>query len=302
MTDIQSLLADEMDRLPGQITPVTGEYTGLSDHGNIVNDAQLDLIPGIKWFCTSSTEYKHRVVYKLNPNATKTVVFVPGGAGRLHSITDSTLVMPLTYVTSNDLPFNIVVLDFDHGMSQSGMRRTGSRSGIRYIKSMFANLESAQKFFDRAPRNILYTAFNEFTKILLELKEKIDVEHVWLVGHSNSTEFLARYVTQFRNEICDGLIFMAPKWRDTIKGEFNEYFQRDIRIPLLLIRHENDLCPGITEELAEMILENSNSPRQKHIVLTGGDNYGLPRFSMGHHGFRGLDSEITATITNFIHQ
>ena len=50
----------------------------------------------------------------------------------------------------------------------------------------------------------------------------------------------------------------------------------------------------------ESLLDMDNPTRHRHVTLTGGIDQGLPNFSLGYHGYFGLDTTVINEIVSFV--
>ncbi|WP_434514686.1 alpha/beta hydrolase [Dechloromonas sp. ARDL1] len=125
---------------------------------------------------------------------------------------------------------------------------------------------------------------------------------VWLVGTSRGTQSAAFIGTQLQGpDGPDGLVLTATILSDN-KGRAVPAMALDkLRIPVLLVHHEQDGCshcayadiPGLQEKLRHL-------PRTGLLSFQGGANRGDPCEAYAHHGFNGLEKEVVAQIATWI--
>ncbi len=125
---------------------------------------------------------------------------------------------------------------------------------------------------------------------------------VWLIGTSRGTESAA-YIAIHTKEKVAGLVLTASMTDDNSDGRPVTDLPLDrIRVPALIVAHEDDECrvtlPGGAEWIAESLV---NAPRVEVKMFSGGDT---PRSgacgSLSAHGFVGLEQEVVAAIAGFI--
>jgi hypothetical protein len=99
-----------------------------------------------------------------------------------------------------------------------------------------------------------------------------------------------------------GFLFSNPAWKNTWREHLENlrYFRTDFNFPLMIAQHRDDRALVTDVEIAKKILETSCPPRAKYTELSGGIDQGLPHFSMGHHGFRGIESLLTDAMRDFV--
>ncbi|MEJ8814917.1 hypothetical protein WKW77_27850 [Variovorax ureilyticus] len=74
-----------------------------------------------------------------------------------------------------------------------------------------------------------------------------------------------------------------------------------IRIPVLVVHHEQDGCPLCAfANVPALMAKLDNSPRKELLVFKGGENRGDPCEALAYHGFNGLDLEVVTQIAGWI--
>lgn len=79
-----------------------------------------------------------------------------------------------------------------------------------------------------------------------------------------------------------------------------KYFVSQGESRLFVVQHEQDSSPGVSLDIAKKIVDEYEFENKKLVVLKGGENHGLPCFSMGYHGFRGIEDQLVRVTAEFI--
>lgn len=145
-----------------------------------------------------------------------------------------------------------------------------------------------------------------FQEDLHHLLNNFQDQQCWLVGHCSSADMIARYYSVEQVTKPAGLVLWNPPnntWK--ITNEVNNmddliYFYTKVDVPVLFVQHQQDTCPAGSVEAAKKIFDDCTSPEKKLVILDGGTNQGCPNFSMGYHGFRGIESALVQTTAEFI--
>ncbi len=131
------------------------------------------------------------------------------------------------------------------------------------------------------------------------LKKKTD-KPVWLIGVSLGTQSVA-WIGSATKEPLGGLVFAASKTRgrgtSIIDMELDE-----IKVPTLLVHHEDDKCFGTPPSGTKSILKGlENSPKAEIKLFEGGQVDGKSPCGPGsHHIFNGMQDEVANYISEFI--
>ena len=133
------------------------------------------------------------------------------------------------------------------------------------------------------------------------LKKTVRVP-VWLIGTSRGTESAA-YVAIHAKEKIAGVVLTSSMTEDNSDGRPVTGLPLDrIRVPALVVAHEDDECrvtpPGGAEWIAENLV-NASTVEVK--IFSGGDS---PRSracgALSAHGFLGIEGKVVAAIAGFI--
>jgi len=127
---------------------------------------------------------------------------------------------------------------------------------------------------------------------------------VWLVGTSRGTQSAAFAATQLRaSEGPDGIVLTSTILRDPYSRAVPQMPLDAIRIPVLVVHHEQDgckLCPYA--DVSWMMRKFENAPRKEAIGFTGGQDRGDPCEAFAHHGYNGIEREVVERIARWIHE
>jgi len=147
------------------------------------------------------------------------------------------------------------------------------------------------------------THAKDLQKIITSLREQADIP-VWLVGTSRGTISAANAAARLQTNGADGLVLTAtvvePGGRNS--GYVGDVDLEKIRIPTLIIHHEEDDCVVCDYYAAERLpAELKNAPRVKFIAVNGGK----PAESgacgpLSEHGFFGIENKVIESISSFI--
>jgi len=126
---------------------------------------------------------------------------------------------------------------------------------------------------------------------------------VWLVGTSRGTQSAAHAAAALANGSRgpDGIVLtssiLARSKRDPGTPVTEEPLDK-LKIPVLVVHHENDPCPICAPSLLrELKLPPANS---KLLVESGGISTGDPCEPFSHHGYNGIEGAVVADIAAFI--
>ena len=120
---------------------------------------------------------------------------------------------------------------------------------------------------------------------------------IWLVGTSRGTQSAAYAATQLEGEYGsdgpDGIVLTSTILSDRSSRAVTAMDLEKIRIPVLVVHHEQDGCAlcrfSDTTTLMEKLV---NAPRKQLLAFKGGNDKGDPCEAFAHHGFNGLETEV----------
>ena len=176
---------------------------------------------------------------------------------------------------------------------------------IKYIKNSekFIKIFSSTSILFNKTLSDLHVFVKDFENILEYIKKSTNT-NLWLMGHCSSAVMVSIIHDVDRyNHLYKGMILLAPWWKKIwreIGLDRMRYFSTEVNKPLLVIQHAEDSCVGIHPEVSKKIVSDVNSPLTKYVELDGGIDQGCPHFSLGYHGFRGIEYKVINEISNFI--
>lgn len=126
---------------------------------------------------------------------------------------------------------------------------------------------------------------------------------LWLVGTSRGTQSAAFIATRLSVDKGgpDGLVLTSTILRDNSGRAVPQMELQDIRIPVLVVHHEQDgckLCPF--GEVPALLNQLSAAPRKEVISFSGGLNQGDPCEAKAYHGYNGIEPAVVKSIADWI--
>ncbi|MDO8448794.1 MAG: alpha/beta hydrolase [Rhodoferax sp.] len=117
---------------------------------------------------------------------------------------------------------------------------------------------------------------------------------VWLVGTSRGTQSVAYAATELSDaDGPDGIVLTSTILTDDRSRAVPAMPLGKIRIPVLVVHHEQDGCKLCEFSKLPTLMEKlSNSPRKDLLAFKGGHNSGDPCEAMAYHGFNGLERDV----------
>lgn len=124
---------------------------------------------------------------------------------------------------------------------------------------------------------------------------------VWLVGTSRGTESATNIAIESKQN-PRGLVLTSSMSVENAKGTaVNEMELEKIKIPTLIVAHEDDGChvtpPEASQEIKEML---TNSKKVEVKMFTGGSESGRACKGRSYHGFEDIEESVVTHIANFI--
>jgi len=125
---------------------------------------------------------------------------------------------------------------------------------------------------------------------------------VWLVGTSRGTQSAAFVATELaEHEGPDGLVLSSTILTDNKGRPVPEMPLERLRIPVLVVHHEQDECSHCAFSDVPMLMDKLvSSPRKQLLSFKDGQNRGDPCEAQAYHGFNGLDRDVVAQILGWI--
>jgi dienelactone hydrolase len=136
--------------------------------------------------------------------------------------------------------------------------------------------------------------------VIAELRRRADVP-VWLVGTSRGTESAA-HIAIHSGQQPHGLVLTSSMSKANNSGDtVTEMAIGRIRMPTLIVAHEQDGCNKTPPEGAEKIRARLTQAGKVEVkFFNGGHEESKPCQAMSHHGFLGIERDVVAYITDFI--
>lgn len=127
---------------------------------------------------------------------------------------------------------------------------------------------------------------------------------VWLVGTSRGTQSAAYLATELQGtQGPDGVVLTSSIATDPKGRSLNAMPLDKIRIPVLLVHHEQDGCSLCAFSDAQAIVPKLvNAPRKELLSVSGGITRGDPCEAFAHHGFNGIELDVVRQIGAWILQ
>ena len=125
---------------------------------------------------------------------------------------------------------------------------------------------------------------------------------VWLVGTSRGTQSAAFVATQLQApDGPDGLVLSSTILVDSEGPSVLSMPVDSIRIPVLVVHHEQDGCRLCIFSLTSNLMDKlRDAPKKQLLTFTGGDNVGDSCGARAHHGYNGLDNEVVGKMSNWM--
>jgi len=123
---------------------------------------------------------------------------------------------------------------------------------------------------------------------------------IWLVGTSRGTQSVA-YMASHDIQGVHGLVLTSTILYDKKNNAVPEMPLEKLKMPILVVHHENDGCALCPVALTSSLMEKLTSSSAKElIIIQGGQSKGEPCLAFAHHGFNGVEKEVVAKISQWI--
>ncbi len=121
---------------------------------------------------------------------------------------------------------------------------------------------------------------------------------VWLVGTSRGTQSVGYIATELVGpEGPDGIVLTASILADEKGRPVPAMPLGKIRIPALIVHHEQDACEHCPFTLAPQVIDKlKNAPRKELLPFTGGSSSGDACEARAFHGFNGIEQDVVQKI------
>ncbi len=142
----------------------------------------------------------------------------------------------------------------------------------------------------------------DIAAVLAELRQEAPAP-AWLVGTSMGTISAASVAARLREGGPDGVVLTSSVTRASrkVRVTVRDVDLDEIRVPTLVVHHENDACVVTPFEDAQMLPRQlKRAPRKEFLAFRGGAGVGDPCEGFAAHGFMGLDHEVVKAIADWI--
>ena len=125
---------------------------------------------------------------------------------------------------------------------------------------------------------------------------------VWLLGTSRGTQSVAYLATELQGtDGPDGMVLTSSIATDPKGRSVNAMALEKVRIPVLVLHHEQDGCKLCAFADAQAIVPKLvNAPRTQFIGVRGGSTRGDPCEAWAYHGYNGIEAEVVRQIGAWI--
>jgi len=239
--------------------------------------ALVGSVPGkVIRVATARTDVTLPVFWMAHEGATVTVMLMPGGGGGFGHYSD--------------------------GQLDSGNFLVRTRG---YFYGQGFNVAVVGRASDQESLGYAYRAGAEHVgdlKKVVEALKQLSPQPVWMIGTSRGTVSTTAAAIAFGNEQLAGIVLTSSVTNRKKQGAVPSQNLSAIRIPVLVMHHENDACPVCRPYEAKSIVSGlDNSPFKKLIMETGGGNpTGNPCAGQHFHGFIGMEKEAVEHIATWI--
>lgn len=213
-------------------------------------------------------------------NPTHVVILFAGGKGKLNIDDDGIGRTGNFLVRSRELfannQFVVVVVD-----------RPSDRKKLYYFRKTAAHAEDIRQVMDF-------------------MRSRYPAKPVWLVGTSRGTISAANIAARIHGKgSADGLVLTSSVTKKSRKNYDSVYDINlgDIKIPTLVVHHENDGCIVTPYRGAKKLIDELSSVSVKELmVFSGGTDRGDSCKARGYHGFNGIEEQVVNGIVKWIRQ
>ena len=125
---------------------------------------------------------------------------------------------------------------------------------------------------------------------------------VWLVGTSRGTQSAAYVAIELSGtEGPDGLVLSSTMLTDNKGRPVTAMPLGELRIPVLVVHHEQDGCSHcLFKDIPSLMEKLGSLPKKQLLSFKGGENRGDPCRALAYHGFNGLEREVVAQTATWI--
>ncbi|WP_455216883.1 alpha/beta hydrolase [Kaarinaea lacus] len=230
---------------------------------------------------TTRGDVTQRILWMPREGAQASVLLFPGGGGRIQITDQGDIEREGNFlVRTRDLfaghKLNVAVLDAPSDYyTEKGMKTDLFRSSAKHAEDIAA--------------------------VVSYIKKQAAVP-VWLVGTSRGTESAANGAIRLAGQV-DGLVLTSSMTEENRKGiSLPEMQLGEIKVPTLIVHHQNDECRFTTPDGARVIKDAMTSASKVELkYFSGGDKpKSKPCKAKSAHGYLGIEKEVVKYIADFI--
>ena len=210
------------------------------------------------------------------------LVLLPGGdgvlaldpLGQIHRGQDQPLVRAAPEMVGYGL--GLILVDAPSEQWDQGGLDGGYRCGVRHRQDLMAVLDYLEGRWPGVPR--------------------------WAVGYGRGALSAARLALPMDQDLVDGLVLVSPPGLEQ-KGpcSLRRLPLEEIRVPTLIIQHEQDACPGFALEGSRRLLVRLKSARESELLaVRGGASSGPPCSYTSFHGFAGRIRDLGLALVRWV--
>ena len=125
---------------------------------------------------------------------------------------------------------------------------------------------------------------------------------VWLVGTSRGTQSAAAVALRSGAHAGpDGIVLTATILSDKRSRPVTDMALEKLRIPVLVVHHEQDACRStLFSDVPRLMEKLTSAPRKELIAVRGGKDEGNPCAGRAYHGFNGLEEDVIEKIAAWV--
>jgi hypothetical protein len=219
------------------------------------------------------------VFWHETPDARATVLIFPGGDGGFGEVHAG---MP----TSR----NFLVRTAPYWIAERG---------VNYAVFGLPSDSNALDYADRIARPHLA----DVREVLLWLQTKTRTP-IWLVGTSRGTVSATAALIQWKDLGIAGAVMSSSITASRSTGSLPSQDLAQIKVPVLLVHHENDRCDVSRPGEVPLIMKGlANAPVKKFMMISGGSGAtGNPCRALHHHGYAGVEQSTAQAILAWIRE
>ena len=124
---------------------------------------------------------------------------------------------------------------------------------------------------------------------------------IWLIGTSRGTTSGAASAVKFGNQLLAGLVLSSSVSTGKNGGAVQGENLDEIKIPTLVVHHENDGCNTTPASGAKSIFsELKQAPIKKLMIQSGGTATGAACGPFHFHGYEGIEAQTVRAMTDWM--